>query len=395
MTKPAPQVTLFGRDFSARVVLAVALVAGTLALFFTYRKVSALSSRPPRQGPLVRVLCAGPAPELRFAAQSAYTVQTLSGRTPLALGEPMEIVARQAEQSIQFNGADVGPGPVRLEAKEDDAFVVGRAPVATALIIARSTKGGIELIGELDMETYLARALFAEMPASFEREALKAQLVAARSYAYAYVLAGKTLFADDRSLMYPGKTEREAKARELCEETAGQVLLHDGVVVTAYFHSTCGGHTLPIERAFGGAPSPVFPGHECTYCQHSPRYRWDAPLEREHVACALRIEPDDLTGLRLDPETQRLIATTTAGEVALPFAQFRQRYHASAGREIMFSSRFLELRESGASLVLRGIGFGHGVGLCQYGADGLARSGLNYLDILRFYYPSTEVRTLW
>src|SRR5262249_35699884 len=164
MTKAAPRVTIFGREFSARVVLALALLVSTAALFLVYRKVSALTAGPPRQGPLVRVLCAGPAPELRFTAVSTYTVQTLACHSPLAQGEAMEIIATQDAQSIKLNGADVGPGPVRLEGHESDAFLVRRTPVATAVIVARSTRGGIELIGELDMETYLARALFAEMP---------------------------------------------------------------------------------------------------------------------------------------------------------------------------------------------------------------------------------------
>ncbi|MFO0982425.1 MAG: hypothetical protein U1E76_11935 [Planctomycetota bacterium] len=135
---------LFGREISARALLATLLCLGTVVLFGVYRTVSAKMREPPRDGPLARVLLLGPLAELHFTAREAYRVQVPGKLFPevVAGGEPMPLVATLAADLISLNGVALGSGPARLEGTCSDAFALGRAIVSSVPLVRRGDRGG-------------------------------------------------------------------------------------------------------------------------------------------------------------------------------------------------------------------------------------------------------------
>ena len=244
-------------------------------------------------------------------------------------------------------------------------FVPGR--------ITRRFHGRLEVRGqinelvavvEMDLETAVASAVAAESVPRAPLEALKAQAVATRSYYLASRLRhGQFDFCDTTHCQFlreappPRSPEAEATAA-----TQGLVLSYFGTTIPALFTGSCGGRTRTLaEIGLAPTPYPYF-SVPCNYClHHAPR--WSAQLEAKDVA-----------ELASHSEGSRL----TLGRIL--------------GWDIVPGNNY-ELRREGNVVVVEGSGKGHGVGLCQLGAAGMARQGVGFQEILAYYYPNTVIGT--
>lgn len=246
---------------------------------------------------------------------------------------------------------------------------------------------------ELRLEDYVAGVVAGEMPASFPGEAQKAQAVAARSYALTRKIeaqaAGRAwdIGAGVLSQMF-SRTPGPA-ARAAAEATAGEVLALGMEPVEAYFHASCGGRTEGGLAALG-RDLPYLAPVECGRCGGSPRVRWTLRVPARELARAAGLS-GAATGARVvarTPSGRAEKMEIRAGErrALLGAADLRQRLGFSR-----LPSLALDVRAEPGGFVLDGRGQGHGAGLCQWGAAGLAREGKGYKEILTHYYPGTEV----
>jgi SpoIID/LytB domain protein len=135
------------------------------------------------------------------------------------------------------------------------------------------TFSGLTAVNSVQLDDYLQGVVPAESPASWPLEALKAQAIAARTYAIT-TGQGTTLYADTRSQMYLGVSAETPASNEAVAETRGQVVTYNGQPVTTYFFSTSGGRTEDVENAFGGSPEPWLVSVKDPYDNVSPRHRW-------------------------------------------------------------------------------------------------------------------------
>jgi stage II sporulation protein D len=283
------------------------------------------------------------------------------------------------------------------------------------------------------LETYVACVVDSEMPIEFGEEARKAQAIVARTYAlYQMERAGPgslfDVYADVRSQKYLGVRYRGADGRVLsgltpqaaaaAAATRGMVCVEPGGdahrtgpasareervpdvreraaprLFCTYYSAACGGRTSP-GRAFFDDASPRLASVECPYCRDAPLYRWERRLPRATVEQAL--------GPRLgQPALVRTLTSRAEPDGSPP--RFTARAAGAApivltGREIrallpsgtLPSPRF-SLEYAGEEYVVCGRGHGHGAGLCQWGARGMARQGFNGLQILAHYYPGSRV----
>lgn len=300
-------------------------------------------------------------------------------------------VAREGE-GISVAGRACAPS-VRLEGLDGALFALGNRRYAGALRLDPDAGSGIRVVNEVPLETYLEGVVGGEMPPSWEMEALKAQAVAARTYAAARARDASArerafdLFDDTRSQVYVGVPSgpHAGRVREAVASTRGEVLVHDGRLLTAYFHSTCGGHTEDASRVFGVHGVAPLRGAPCPYCADSPAFRWEArvPAARLEsllgVGAIVSISP-------VDPgpsgRCARVEVEGSQGRTAVPSKDFRREI----GYTVLKSTAF-EAAVEGEEIAFSGKGYGHGVGLCQWGARGQARAGRSYLDILEHYYP--------
>jgi stage II sporulation protein D len=246
---------------------------------------------------------------------------------------------------------------------------------------------------ELRLEDYVAGVVAGEMPGSFPREAQKAQAVAARSYALTRKIeaqaAGRPYDIGSGVLAQVFAKAPGPAARAAAEATAGEVLARDQEPVEAYFHASCGGRTEGGLAALG-RDLPYLRSVTCGRCDHAPGVAWTVRLQPRELAKA--------AGLGGSATDARVVSRTPSGraerveivagdrKVVLPASDLRQRIGFSRLPSLAF-----ELRRTRGEFVLDGRGQGHGAGLCQWGAAGLAREGKTYREILEHYYPGVEV----
>ncbi len=253
-------------------------------------------------------------------------------------------------------------------------------------------------VKELPLEEYVAGVVAGEMPAEFPVEAQKAQAVAARSYALFRKIdaeaagRGHHLGAGVLSQVFspapPGSPARAAAAA-----TVGEVLVAGHEPVEAYFHSVCGGRTERGADALG-RDLPYLVPVECGRCDGAPRSRWTVEVGAAELGKAAGL--DRAAGaVRVTARTgagraEKVEISAGARRVTLAAVDLRRRLGFAR-----LPSLWFEVREAKKAFVFEGRGAGHGAGLCQWGAAGLAREGQGYRDILAHYYPGTEIMRMY
>ncbi len=218
----------------------------------------------------VRVLVQELKPSLTVSSPVPFRVRDVFGKTyvlgagAVELGPKLEVTLNGIPTSLA--------GPI--------VFSPGTRPLAVEIpyrgqIEVSVTGQRLSAVNAVGLEQYLAGVVPREMPAAWHPEALKAQAVAARSYALANRLSGKgfDLYPDVRSQVYGGVAAEDARATAAIEATAGQVLLYEGRIADALFHSTSGGRTISAAEVFG-KDVPYLVGVDDPFSSLSPVHRW-------------------------------------------------------------------------------------------------------------------------
>lgn len=328
---------------------------------------------------------------------------------------PAERLILTPAQATTFRVQAVYPNSgVTCEAKRIKDL---RARYRGKLEVVRQSNGRLALIDHLTFDEYLAG--LAEMPRSWPIEALKAQVVAARTYAISQLerpqdkakVLGYDICSTDACQVYRGLTVEQGAFGEAwvraVTDTRGKVLRYHGRPIQAYYFSTSSGRT---KRSFpGGSPLP--------YLQSVAGQDGDSPLAQWTVSVPLADLGPILTsagswpGGAIDgvrPSGDDVILTGAGRSVTISKRSFRidlndeaacvfpDRYPTLNGRNKLpqtVPSIEFTMAVSGGSVVMKGRGWGHGVGMSQYGARSLAERGRSYADILSYYYAGLRPQT--
>ena len=347
----------------------------------------------------VRVLVHSHAQQLALRASEGLRLVSDSGEhAPRDLGRSVELSAGPSGIRLRIGDAEpleVEAPSLRIEwSGEAEAHLDGAAKAQRwpgALAVERGEEG-LRVIPHVELERYLTGVLAREMSPSFSPDALAAQAVAARSYVLESMqrLSSRSydVFGDQRSQVFRGVDEHPRILRAVAA-TQGIVLKQNGSVLRAYYSSTCGGRTRDGHERMRDVPAGTMPSVECLGCAISEKtYRWTRRIPPEDwEKLGLSAPPSSVQILEKSPrgDWQRLRLVAPIGEpVELSGEQLR--------RQLGLRSTWLEdLTEEGEDRVIHGRGFGHGVGLCQWGAEGYARQGWSWQRILRHYYPGAEI----
>ncbi|PSN10651.1 sporulation protein [filamentous cyanobacterium CCT1] len=249
--------------------------------------------------------------------------------------------------------------------------------------------GKVTAVNWVDLEAYLYGVVGSEMPASWHQEALKAQAVAARSYAlYRRDRTQNDLFdvgGTTAHQVYQGLAAETPSIQAAVSATQGQVLTYQGRVIEAVFHSASGGHTENSEDIWQRA-APYLRG-VADYDQDAPVFQWSETFSTQQIE-------QRITGIgRLQSvATER---ATPRGRIVSIRLQGTQGSRTLTGTELRqalgLRSTLCSLTLSGDTLRVDGRGYGHGLGMSQWGARGLATRGYNYQQILAYYYQGTAL----
>lgn len=248
-------------------------------------------------------------------------------------------------------------------------------------------------IRSLNLEDYVARVLAGEANPNWPLEMLKAQAIAARTFALLRMRERMNSDFHIRNSVNDQvlKNERHKSLREATESTRGLVLINGDVLAESSFHSTCGGHTARALDVWGRDYSHLR-GVKCGYCTKSPNYLWTANLDLKLI--------DEKLGQKI---TELSIASRFAdGRVkdfrlnsSKPSTMNSNAFRLAIGPMQVKSTWITSFDKQKKKIIIKGQGFGHGVGMCQYGAKEMAQKGKSFKEILIYYYPSTEIKKLY
>ncbi|MFT7464488.1 MAG: hypothetical protein ACI9EF_002844, partial [Pseudohongiellaceae bacterium] len=219
---------------------------------------------------------------------------TLDSRNDLVSGSALSLRAG----AVHLAGALLGLAPLELRPQNGSVLSCAGVRYRGLLRIEVHIEGSqskLRVLNRVHVDDYLKGVVPDEMPDRFGLEALAAQAVAARSYALAEIGRRGWLFADQRSQVYGGLAAETHIASAAIEMTSNQVLSSQGAVVTAWFHSTCGGATSPARLAFSYPPEGIFEtAVACPDCVHSPTFAWERSVPGTQVAVALGLPAEPL-----------------------------------------------------------------------------------------------------
>jgi stage II sporulation protein D len=222
---------------------------------------------------------------------------------------------------------------------------------------------------------------------------------------------GFDLFGGVEDQVYGGLSAEREEATRAVRATAGDILLYDGEPIRAFYHSTCGGSTAPVEEVMDRPGAPYLRGVSdrapdgTDYCSASPRYRWTVtwtPAELDSVARRELAAHFGVSASSLAPiEDIEVVSRTPSGRVKelafrgpgqdLVVSRLDIRRALPEDSRILSSTDFDVSRGESGLVEIHGRGYGHGAGMCQWGAIGRARAGQSYETILETYYPGAAV----
>lgn len=435
---------LVGGTFGALVATAVVVVAcgpntGRFDLRAPWRTGAALvtedaTGRLAAHDRMARIALAGSENHALVSATGRWRIDEQGGRERLVAGlgaEQWWIEQRGRLLRVAGAGGDATPwreAPFVARAEGPGSALRFGARRYRGELWFTPTDSGILVVNRLPVEEYLRGVVPLELGTreASDHAALEAQAIAARSYAYIRVpsdasvmpRSGWHMLATVQHQVYGGMDVEAPIVNAAIDRTAGLVLRYAGVLVDAPYYASCGGRTAaPTDSWRDVAEEPYLQGVDDTdprtgrpYCDISPRNHWTTALDegtlRETARLALVAagardpRPGVVTGLRVEGRAAsgratRVVLQTDRGDVTLRYHQIRTVLRNVRGG-ILPSTYFSVDRESGADGHLSGVnlhghGHGHGVGMCQWGAIGRSRAGLDARTILRHYYPGTVV----
>jgi stage II sporulation protein D len=309
-------------------------------------------------------------------------------------------VIRREGTRVIVNEMRLG-SPIRIEGESAPLVFKGLVVRGALVIIARDA--GLLVVNDLDLEAYVKSVVPSEVPVTWPFEALKAQAIVARTFAlHKKGERGGQAFDVDatvQSQVYGGLGREDPRASEAVDATAGIVVMHEGRLALTPYHSTSAGPTEDAVEVWG-IDLAYLKGVECPFDESSSVYRWERRLSFDAIESALR-EAGHAVGsmATLTPLGRNRSGRVSAvrilhseGELILKGELLRR----IIGYQLLPSMRFdvVDVEagpRGGFDVHLRGGGWGHGVGLCQWGMKTLSERGWTADRIIDYYYPGTNL----
>jgi stage II sporulation protein D len=265
-----------------------------------------------------------------------------------------------SQEALMIQGEDLHQGGTELPNK---------------VLLRESAKGGIDVIGVVPLEEYVMAVLTNEMPLGWPMETLKAQAIAIRSYTKAVMSERAERDFHVESSVLDQVYKKAAginptllqKARTAVQETEGVTLVNlKNRTLKAFYHADCGGKTVPASSVWKQEKDSDVGVAVDKFCETSPRSRWSLTVSKEKLQSVLR--------------------------------NFEGDVHSNEFRKLMgfmdFKSTKFEMIDKEGQIEFAGKGFGHGVGMCQWGSKYLGQQGFSYQRILKHYYPLASFNTV-
>ncbi len=311
-----------------------------------------------------------------------------------------------SNQGIQVGNHLFKTSTILVQAQNDHKIKINKIEYLGIIEFSGTKPGKLSTLNLVPMETYLSGVIGSEMPLSWPDSALQAQAITARTYAlYEYGESRKRkrpfdVYDTVASQVYKGEKSASPRSRKIIDDTRGLTMLYNNMVFKAFFHSTCGGHTASSSPVFDYHNFACLYGRSCPYCQGTKYYSWECKLDLSDLQQFLIDMKLPGPFLSIGPYNQdqagRLqnlkVLHGTNQTTIVKASRFRTLITAK-GKNIRSTKFTMSPIPNG--ILIRGNGWGHGVGMCQVGASKMSQKGFSCQDIIQFYYPGVILYRMW
>ncbi len=350
----------------------------------------------------IRILVQRDKPKVQISAPAAFEVFDDQGHSVARGAKLSGATVKPVGQGIQW-WEQVVPTRFLIVRSMGNGIRVGASGVyRDEVLIYKNPKGSLDVINRLELDDYLKGVIPFEGNPKWALESLKAQAIASRTFALTKMIARQNeeydVSSGFTSQVYAGKQIENEKTDQAVDATRGEVLLYKGKIFPGYFHSTCGGATTAADLVWRVKPLAPLGGVECKFCQRSPHYKWEAvvtPAEIKEKLAKQEMPVNDVLGIRTDKidrtgRGHKLVIKSTWADKTVDADAFRVWIDPMR----LKSNLITKISARDGAFVFKGRGWGHGVGLCQYGMKYLGELGYTYQGILEYYYPGATITKL-
>lgn len=344
----------------------------------------------PAQAVELRVAVQKEVDSLKVGSSTTAIVKDDTGKQIGQLNPMSSLAAQPKGNGITINNR-VNGGELIIQPQDNGYVWIGDRWYRGRTHIIRQGNS-LTAINYVDLEQYLYSVVGAEAVSSWPIEALKAQAVAARSYAlYKRNTEANSIYDVDTTVgtqVYKGLDTEYTTTHEAVDDTHGQIMTYQNKVILAAFHSSSGGYTENVEDVWS-SPLPYLRG-VVDYDQQSPVFQWQQTIPVSKIQ-TLVASVGNIKGLQPEKMTPhgRIITMKVTGDRGTKDVSGKDLRAALDLRSTLF-----RISTKGNNLLVRGRGFGHGLGLSQWGAYYLAKQGVDYRRILAHYYQNASLTKL-
>ncbi|MFH0731826.1 MAG: SpoIID/LytB domain-containing protein [Candidatus Omnitrophota bacterium] len=378
--------------------LKVTVILACLALLFCFCKTAfTLSVQVPDK---IRVAIVDKAGQIDIAIKGPYKITTIQTNEVLKQGKVLwqgKITPINAGIKLNtYKDEEFKVYGVNIIPAKSPSLYINKNLYRGTLQIVKTKDGLLSAINMLGIEDYIKGVLYHEISNKWPMEAIKAQAVTSRTFAIyqAQQNAGNDYYlnADVKSQVYRGVFAEKYRTDKAVDQTKGEILICGNKILPAFFHSTCGGSTENVSNLWK-VSSKALKGIRCSFCGNAPLFNWKAAIPLTEIADKISKTKGRISQI----QTINILSRNRSGRVS--------NVKIIADKNIVISAK--DLREIlspriirstnfvvtiiGDAAVFHGRGWGHGVGMCQWGTFAMAKKGYDYKQILEYYYPKAEV----
>ncbi|MFH0738493.1 MAG: SpoIID/LytB domain-containing protein [Candidatus Omnitrophota bacterium] len=348
----------------------------------------------------IRVAVKQDASALRLKVQGDYEVWDTAANKVIYRGSGLNTTVTAYSGGILLGELKSYLNKLIIKSHDPDAIIIDGRMFRGDIQLTKKADNNILVINNIEFEDYVKGVLYHEASHYWPNEALKAQAIVCRSYAVSRVKENSSrdfdATADTYSQVYGGKTSERFRTSKAVEDTKGEVLTYQGQVLPAYFHATCAGHTEDASNLWN-INLPPLKGVACGFCKDSPHFSWHYVFSKKEIIEKLssagykikQIKDIKIASRNNSSRVTSLVISSNGDEVKVLAKDFRN----ISGPNIIRSTNF-QVRVVKDDVVFEGIGWGHGVGLCQWGAYFMSKQDWDYKKILKYYYPGASISSL-
>ena len=370
-----------------------------IAIFMIFTISTAFAAKPVEYiAPIVRVAVIKDAKQLDLTIRSAFEIMPLGINEVLFSDKALKkSQVAPTQWGIKVADIDFKVYGIRIIPSADSTIYINDRFFRGEVDIIRQPDQTLLVVNHINVEDYIKGVLYHEVSHWWPSSALQTQAIASRTFALYQVKLNKNKDYDLEctvySQVYGGAASERFRTNEAVYKTTGKILTYNGKLIPAYFHATCAGHTEDASVLWKDDLEPL-KGVVCNFCKQSPHYSWKKALPVLDIEKALNIKGiKNITPVKWSNSGRVTLLSIETKDKNIEYSgkDFRQKLGGNILRSAIFKIDIKPGLYGKPVAYIDGAGWGHGVGMCQWGAFGAARNGWNAEKILKHYYPGAKI----